>query len=208
MSSSTVLADDSRLSWFDRALLRIESTLNLLGGITIIALVVLAVVHVGGRKLFNAPVHGYVDWIEQFMIVFAFFGLSYCQREGGHIRMDILVGKLKGRALWLAEWVSVVFMAILTLGLIYGTWHHFLRSFDWGAPLFSRDSTIDIGLPIWPAKLIVPVMLTIFGLRLMLQIIGYWRALRRAEARPVAVPLPDDPMAQAAREADAVSGKD
>ena len=103
-STSSVATDDSQLSSFDRALFRLESTLNLLGGITIFALVGLAVVHVVSRKLLNAPVPGYVDWTEQFMAFFAFLGLAYTQREGGHIRMDIFLSALSGRRLWLAEW--------------------------------------------------------------------------------------------------------
>lgn len=206
--SSNVLTDESIGSRLDRALLRVEATFNLLGGATIVALVLLAVVHVVGRKLLNAPVYGYVDWIEQFMVVFAFFGLSYCQREGGHIRMDILVMRLNGRMLWLAEWLSTLFMLILTIGLIYGAWRHFDRSFDLTRPLWSRDSSIDIALPLWPAKLIVPVAFSILTARLILQLTVYTRALIRGEQRPVGVPLPEDPMAVAAREAESVSGRE
>lgn len=205
--SSNVLTDDSTPSRLDRALLRIESVLNLLGGVTIIALVLMAVWHVVGRKIFNAPVYGYVDWIEQFMIVFAFFGLSYCQREGGHIRMDIVVMRLKGRALWFAEWLSTLFMLILTIALVYGAWMHFDRSFDLTRPFFSRDSSIDIALPLWPAKLIVPVSFALLSARLAIQLVVYTRALISGEERPVGVPLPEDPMDVAAREAETVSGR-
>ncbi|WP_224814816.1 TRAP transporter small permease subunit [Hasllibacter sp. MH4015] len=206
--TSNVLTDDGTASRLDRALLWLEARLNLLGGATILALVVLAVVHVVGRKLFNAPVYGYVDWIQQFMVVFAFFGLSYCQREGGHIRMDILVMRMKGRVLWLAEWLSTLFMLILTIGLIYGAWQHFDRSFDLSRPLWSRDSSIDIALPLWPAKLIVPVSFGILTLRLIIQLIIYSRALVTGQERPAGVPLPEDPMAIAAREAETVSGRE
>lgn len=205
--SSNVLTDDSTPSLFDRALLRIESVLNLLGGITIIMLVLLAVWHVVGRKVFNAPVYGYVDWIEQFMVVFAFFGLSYCQREGGHIRMDIVLMRLRGRILWFAEWLSTLFMLILTVALVYGAWMHFDRSFDLARPLFSRDSSIDINLPLWPAKLIVPVSFGLLAARLTIQLVVYTRALITGEERPVGVPLPEDPMDVAAREAETVSGR-
>lgn len=206
--SSNVLTDDSTPSVFDRALLRVESVLNLLGGVTIIMLVLLAVWHVVGRKLFNAPVFGYVDWIEQFMVVFAFFGLSYCQREGGHIRMDIVVMRLKGRMLWFAEWLSTLFMLILTIALVYGAWMHFDRSFDLARPLFSRDSSMDIALPLWPAKLIVPVSFAILAARLAIQLVVYTRALISGEERPAGVPLPEDPMEVAAREAVTVSGRE
>lgn len=206
MSTSSVLVDDSALSRADRALLRVERALTLASGIVIFALVVLAVYNVIGRKVFDAPVPGYVDWTEQFMAVFAFLGLSYCQREGAHIRMDLLVGSLHGRVLWFAELLSVIFMWLMTTALIYGTWFHFTRSFDWAAPMWSRDSSIDVALPLWPAKLVVPVALSILWLRLILQIWGYWRALRSGDARPVAVPLPEDASTQAAREAETVDG--
>jgi TRAP-type mannitol/chloroaromatic compound transport system permease small subunit len=48
--------------------------------------------------------------------------------------------------------------------------------------LFSRDSSIDIGLPLWPAKLVVPLAFTLLWLRLVLQLWGYGRAFRDANA--------------------------
>jgi TRAP-type mannitol/chloroaromatic compound transport system permease small subunit len=90
--------------------------------------------------------------------------------------------------------------------LIWGSWSHFGRSFDWAAPNFSRDSTIDIGLPIWPAKLIVSVAFSVMALRLVLQLWGYGRAILTGKA--VAVPLIEDVATIAAREAEAVSGEE
>ena len=206
--TSTVHSDDSSLSRLDHALLAVESRLNLAGGIVIFMLVFMAVANVLGRKLLNMPVFGYVDWTEQLMAVFAFLGLAYCQREGGHIRMDILVMRLRGRVLWVFEWLSTLFMLMVSIGLVYGSWHHFLRSFDWAAPLFSRDSSIDIGLPTWPAKLLVPVALTLLTLRLALQLWAYGRGIRTGSDSPVGVPLPEDAMGQATREASTVSGAD
>lgn len=208
MTTSSVLADDSSLSRADRLWFRFESALNLISGIVIFALVILAVYNVLSRKFFNAPVPGYVDWTEQFMAAFAFLGIAYCQREGGHIRMDIVVGALRGRLLWLAELLSVIFMLLLTTALIYGTYFHFARSFDWEAPLWSRDSSIDIGLPLWPSKLIVPFSLSVLWLRLVLQLWGYWRALRRDDTNPVAVPLVESAAEIANKEAHTVEGAD
>lgn len=206
MPSSSVLTDVSALSRVDRAWLRLEGFLNLLSGLVIFALIVLAVYNVLGRKLFNTPVPGYVDWTEQFMATFAFLGLAFCQREGGHIRMDILIGQLRRRTLWVAEFLSIVFMLLLTSALIYGTWHHFDRSFDWSAPAWSRDSSIDIALPLWPAKLIVPFSLSVLWIRLAIQLWGYGRAIRRNSEAPVAVPLIEDAATQAGNEAKTVEG--
>ncbi|MEO1154805.1 MAG: TRAP transporter small permease [Pseudomonadota bacterium] len=208
MSTSPVLTNDSAVSRWDRAWLRVEAFLNLISGMVIFALVLLACYNVVGRKLFNAPVPGYVDWTEQFMATFAFLGLAFCQREGGHIRMDIVVGQLRGRILWAAEWLSILFMLLLTTALIYGAWFHFDRSFDIDAPLWSRDSSIDIALPLWPAKLLVPLSLGILWLRLCLQLWAYGRAFRLNETRPVGVPLIEDAATQANKEAKSVEGAD
>ncbi len=205
---SSVLTDGSGYSHLDQAIYRLERLFALVSGIAVFALMLLAVVSVGGRNFFNAPLPGYVDWIEQAMPLIAVMGVAYTQRDGGHIRMDILVGKLRGRALWAAEFLSVLFMLILMILLVWGSWAHFQRSFDFSAPLWSRDSSMDISLPLWPGKLMIPLAFALLCLRLALQLWGYGRAFITNDPHPVAVPLVEDAAAQAAHEADTVSGFD
>lgn len=204
---AAVLEDDSTLSRADRALHRLEQIFALISGIAVFALMVLAVISVGGRNFQNAPIRGYVDWIEVIMPLIALMGVAYTQRDGGHIRMDILVARLKGRVLWIAEFASTLLILLTVLLLIWGSWAHFSRSFDFAAPMWSRDSTIDIGLPIWPAKLIVPLALAVLALRLVLQLWGYGRAILTGRD-PVAVPMIEDAATIAAREAEAVAGRE
>ena len=166
----------------------------------------LAVVSVGGRNFFNHPLPGYVDWIEQAMPLIAFIGVSYCQRLGGHIRMDILVGLLRGRYLWVAEFIGTLIILAFMLLMVWGTWSHFERSFDWTAPYWSRDSSLDIRLPLWPAKLLVPIAFSVLAMRMALQVWGYGRAILDGTIQPVAVPLIEDTSKIAEQEAKAVSG--
>ena len=209
MSGATsVLSDDSVLSKLDRGLYRIERWLALVSGLAVFSLMILAVVSVGGRNFFNQPLPGYVDWIEQIMPLIAFMGVAYTQRDGGHIRMDIFVGLFHGRALWLIELITTLFVLVLIVLLVWGSWAHFERSFDWDAPLWSRDSSIDIALPIWPAKLLAPIAFSVLSLRLALQSWGFARALIEGAERPVAVPLIEDAAAQASREAGQLDGHD
>lgn len=198
---SSVLTDGSLLSRLDRLLFKFESLLSLIGGLAVFSLMIVAVISVGGRNFTGSPLPGYVDWIEQIMPLIAFLGIAYAQRTGGHIRMDILISRLKGRALWMVELISVILMLLLMLLLVYGSYTHFERSFDFSAPLWSRDSSMDIAIPLWPVKLIIPIAFSILSLRLMLQIWGYTRAFIRNESHPVAVPLIEDAATQAANEA-------
>lgn len=204
--TASVLTDNSFLSRLDQRLFSIEKILILIGGLAIFSLMLMAVISVGGRNFFNRPLPGYVDWIEQAMPLIAFVGIAYTQRVGGHIRMDILVGQLKGRPLWLAEFVSTFAMLVLTLLLLWGSWAHFQRSFDFGVPMWSRDSSIDIGLPLWPAKLLAPIAFFVLALRLTIQLWGFGRAVKTDATNPVAVPLIEDAATQAQREAESVSG--
>ena len=199
-TASLVLSDDSLLSKIDHAFLKIEVFFALISGVAVFCLMLLAVVSVGGRNFFNSPLPGYVDWIEQAMPLIAFMGISYVMREGGHIRMDILVGMLKGRALYIVEFITTLAVLILMLLLVWGTWSHFDRSFDLNAPMWSRDSSMDISLPIWPAKLLAPLAFSLLCVRLAIQLWAYGLAIRTGRA--IAVPLVADAATQASMEAD------
>lgn len=205
---ASVLEDGSVLSRIDRNLYKLEGYMALVSGLAIFSLMILAVVSVGGRNTLNSPLPGYVDWIEQVMPLIAFMGVAYTQRDGGHIRMDMIVGKLRGRALWGAEFITTSAMLILITLLIWGSYSHFLRSFDFAVPYWSRDSSIDISIPLWPAKLLVPVAFSVLAVRLVIQLWGYGRAFVLGLVEPIAVPLVLSAAAQAAEEAEHVTGLD
>ncbi len=198
----TILVDDSVLSKADQLFYKLESLLTLLGGIVIFLLVFLATANVLGRWIFSLPISGYIDWVEQAMAFFAFLGIAFTQREGGHIRMDMLVGHIHGRPLWVTEFISTLLMLFTTLILIVGSFLHFLRAYQIG------DSSLDINLPIWPAKLVVPVTLTVLALRLLLQLWGYARAIKQGGDQPVAVPLIESAADVAAAEAEFIMGSE
>jgi TRAP-type C4-dicarboxylate transport system permease small subunit len=204
-TGSLVLSDDSTLSRIDRSFLKLEKIFALISGIAVFSLMVLAVVSVTGRNGFNRPLPGYVDYIEQVMPLIAFMGASYVMREGAHIRMDIVVGQLRGRLLYSVELITTLAVLALMILLVWGTWSHFQRSFDFAAPLWSRDSSMDIALPIWPAKLLVPVAFSVLCVRLCLQALAFGRAIFTGKA--VAVPTVIDAAKQASLEAEQLQGE-
>ncbi|WP_162651488.1 TRAP transporter small permease [Lentilitoribacter sp. Alg239-R112] len=206
--SSSVLTDDTLLSRLDRALYALEGKLALLSGLAVFSLMILAVVSVTGRNAINQPLPGYVDWIEQAMPLIAFMGVSYTQRLGGHIRMDLFIGMLNGRALWVVELLTTFIILLVMILLVWGSFAHFQRSFDFSAPMWSRDSSMDIAIPLWPAKLLAPIAFSVLCARLVLQCWGYIRAIVNNERSPIAVPLIEDAATQAANEAATVSDFD
>ena len=201
---SVIHQDNSLLSQWDRALFRLETALALLGGLAIFSLMIMAVLSIGGRNLLNTPLSGYVDLIEQTMPLIAYGALAYCHRLGGHVRMDFIINHVPPRILWGLEALLTLLVIILVLALIWGSYAHFERSFDFGAPLWSRDSSMDIALPLWPMKLINPILFSLFLARLLLQFWAYLQACIHLPETPIAVPLPESAADIAAREAERV----
>jgi TRAP-type C4-dicarboxylate transport system permease small subunit len=174
--------DAPRLRSADHWLARIENGFTMVAALCIFALMFLGIAQVLGRQLLDRPVAGYIDLVELSMATFAFLGIAYCQREGGHVRMDLFVKMARGRLHWLFELFGVVVALVLIGVLIYYGWDHFMRAYD------SGDSTIDMEFPVWPSKLLVPLSFSLLFLRLFLQMIGYLRLLRHPKAEPLAVP--------------------
>ncbi len=166
----------------DRLLAPVERAATLVGGLLVFGLMILGMVQIVLRNLFGAPIFGYIDIVEFGMIGFAIFGIAYLQRLGGHVRMELLIGRLKGRALWFAELVGVLAgMAIVAILIPY-SYQHFGRAWELG------DSTIDIELATWPGKLAVPIFLGLLLLRLIVQALAYLRLLLNPALAPLGVP--------------------
>lgn len=178
----------------DRLLGGVENGLNLLAGLLIFALMLLGVVQIVLRTVFEAPIFGYIDVVEVSMVGFAVLSIAFVQRVGGHVRMEMLVGKLAGRVKWLVEALGTGLAGFIVAVLIPYSWAHFGRAFEFG------DSTIDIELVTWPAKLVVPVALSVLLLRLAVQFGGYLRLAAAPELEPVAVPSTQDAAERAQRE--------
>jgi len=174
------------LAIFDHWFSKIENFLNGFSAIAIFAVMLLGVSQIFGRKFFDMPIYGYIDFIEQGMVVFAFFGIAYCQRLGGHVRMDLFMARFKGRALYFFEALATLVGLFVITVLIETSWLHFKRAYDFG------DSTIDIGLPIWPAKLIIPLAFSILWVRFAVQALGFIRLFFNPAASIVAVPVIED----------------
>lgn len=187
--------DPSALGRVDKLMWRIESAFAFISSLFIFTLMGIGVVQIVGRKLFNVPIFGYIDLVELSMATFAFLAVSYCERLGGHVRMELLIGKLRGRPLWLAEMVGSLVAFVLICVLIYYGWDHAMRAYEYG------DSTIDAQYPVWPSKLVVPLSFSVLALRLLVNVWGYARLVADPQRDPVAVPVIADIAAVAQREA-------
>lgn len=207
-----------RLIWsMDRLLRWPEDIMNLLAATATMTLMLLGVyqIVVGMRDLcafwddelciglINAPLFGYIDAIELAMPILAIIGIAYCMRLGTHIRMDILVGRLRGRPLWVIETFVAFFTFIIAVMLAVFSYGFFLDAFVLG------DSTSDAEIDTWPSKLLVPVAFAMLGLRLIVQFLGALRLTIDPGLAPVGVVVQKDIAEQAQEEIrEAMAGAD
>ncbi|MBM3354128.1 MAG: TRAP transporter small permease subunit [Betaproteobacteria bacterium] len=145
-------------------------------------------------------IHGYIDYVQYVAVLYAILGIAYCQRLGGHIRMEVVLGTLRGRLLWSLEALAVA-LALVAVALVFvGTWDNFHNAWAKG------DSSMDIKLALWPAKLVVPLVLAVLAVRLLLQLWGYLRMVGDPGRTAHAVPVIESAREAAQREiADAVA---
>ena len=175
----------------DRWLGAAENGLNFCAGLLIFALMLFGVAQILLRLLWRSPILGYIDLVELSMVGFAVLSIAFVQRVGGHVRMELLISRLHGRPLWLMEAFGALLAAFIVAVLIPYSYDHFQRAFQFG------DSTIDLELATWPAKLAVPIALSALLLRLLVQFAAYWRLALRPDLEPVAVPAIKNLRAQA-----------
>jgi TRAP-type C4-dicarboxylate transport system permease small subunit len=97
---------------------RLTRWLHYLSGALLIGLMVLTVVNILGRSLFDTPVPGAVELTEIGMVAIVFMGLAYAQERGDHIRVELLYEKFgaRGRRVLdlFATLVSFVTVAVMT----------------------------------------------------------------------------------------------
>lgn len=180
----------------------VENAFNLVAGVLIFALMGLGVVQIVLRTVFSAPLLGYIDIVELSMVGFAVLAIAFVQRVGGHVRMELLIQKLRGRALWFFETLGCGLAIFVVSILIPYSYDHFQRAFEFG------DSTIDLELATWPAKLVVPVALTLLLIRLFIQLLGYVRLLINPTLPELAIPALKRPEEVAAEEIRLAGGDD
>ncbi len=203
-----------RLSFEAQSLLRadgwvakLENALNLLAALAILGVMLFGIAQILSRSLFGGlhalvpaiprfAIHGYIDYVQFIAVFYGMLGLAYCQRVGGHIRMEIVLANLRGRLMWAFESLATLVAIAVTLLLIVGTWDNFYNAWSKG------DSSMDIKLSLWPAKLVVPLMLVVLLMRLLLQFWGYLRLLADPSRVPLAVPVAETAEQAAKREID------
>lgn len=161
---------------------RVARSASTLAGLAVLAIVALITYDVAMRFFFEQP-QLFVDEVASFLELFVIFGgLAFTFRTGGHVRVDLLTGRLPGRArAWLrvvAFVLGLVFLAIV----IWTTAQSALTAYRYG-----RVSAVML-YPLWAPMALIPLGLALLGAVMLLALGAQLRALRGPRADEVPPP--------------------
>lgn len=141
-----------------------ETGLNLLSALILFFLMFYVTAEVAMRYLFGRPLPGHLEASQLLIAPAVFLALAYVQARRGHVGMDILRDRLRGRTRRAVDCFTDA-IALATFAII--TW------FSLGNVLLSLevgDVTPTAYIPTWWSKLAVPVGSALLCVRLMMQI--------------------------------------
>ncbi len=151
----------------DRALDRLYAACGVIAAFSIILIAVFVATKVISRLL-GVYIGGLTEGAGYAIAAAGSFGLAYTFQAGGHIRVDLVIGKLKGK---LQSGAELVALLMTTFAVVYLAW--FLTRMVHISWKFGDISSKSDGLPLWLPQLPAAVGFCIFGLSLFHDLIRY-----------------------------------
>lgn len=152
------------IAWCDQALSFLSRLSALAAGVLVYSMMAGIVVYVILRKL-GIGVYFVEEYSGYSLVFMAYIGLAYTFRTGGHIRVDIVFGRLKPMVRAILEIAAIVAGLIILYMLSLETL---------GNALFSLKANFRSSFltesPLWPFQLFIPMGLTILGLEMFLRL--------------------------------------
>lgn len=154
------------LQSFTKCVDYVEKISSLAAGWLIVFLMFLSTLDVAFRMIARKSIEGAYTLSEIVMVGICFLAMAYTQKEKGHVSMDFIVVRLKGRALLYSEIISSAISLIICALLFYRATIEAIVAVD------LRLVTSGImQWPAWPLKIVVAFGFLLLSLRVSMQLI-------------------------------------
>jgi TRAP-type C4-dicarboxylate transport system permease small subunit len=100
---------------------RLISLSATIGAVALIAVMVAILIDVVGRA-FGKPLYGSQDIVTMSMVILVFGGMALCDRQGGHIAVDLLEPRFSARLNWLIDIIVAVTGAVIFAFIAWAVW--------------------------------------------------------------------------------------
>jgi len=125
-------------------------------------------------RYFRMPLPGAMEMSELALGAMVFLGWAYTQAEKGHIAIDIIFKRLPRRVKNILD-IIIPLCGLTLIGLI-----------GWQAIRFGMDSrssfehTVDLGIPVWPLKLMIFIGAVTLCLQLIFDLVEAWQTCKES----------------------------
>ena len=149
--TGTQLAHIARFGPWGRFLLRASKTLAIVGGLIFVALVIMSIVSITGRKLFSAPLPGDVEILQMCAAFASSTFFAYCHLINGDVKVDFFTHNMKASRVAHMDAFGSLLMGLFGALIAWRT-----AVGAWSVQQVGETSAI-LGWPVWLAQaLMVP----------------------------------------------------
>lgn len=151
----------------ESALEKIENILAQVGNVMLAIMTVWIFSDAIGRYVFNAPIPGTLEVTEEYLMVFVvFLAMGYTQRLDGHVRADVFLTYMPTKSLPVIQQINRIATLLFAIIVIITGVQQFLSAVE-----LKSVSRGVLAYPLAPAYLIMVFGMSVFALRLILEII-------------------------------------
>jgi len=150
------------------------AALGALGALFILATLVVQVVGIAGRE-FGFSMAGLDAYAGYCLAAGSFLAMAYALRRGDHIRVTLILSRLKGRTRY---WMEVLCLVVATLLSAYFAW--FAAKLVWGSYVYHDVSQNVDATPLWIPQLSMAAGTLILLVALLDELVRELRGTRRA----------------------------
>jgi len=131
---------------------RVTSTMNAVGCAWTGALMVLTVIDVGGRYLFNRPLTGAPEIIQASIVGITFLQIPYVQFMDQHLKVTVFLDKMGEKARNVINAISYFLGAFLFAMIGYSGWGLLIKAIETA----EYDGTpASLMVPTWPVRSLI-----------------------------------------------------
>jgi len=125
--------------------------LNAVGSVWVAAITVLVCADILGRLLFQYPLVGVPEIVKVSIVAIVWLQIPHTLKTGGHLRSDVLMRFLSGRARAVVDLFAYVLGAIIFGLLVYSGWDTMIQAWQMG----EFEGELPVRVPTYPLRSIV-----------------------------------------------------
>jgi len=155
------------------------------GGLLLVALALMTVVSILGRRIFNQPIPGDYELVANGCALAVFAFLPLCQLARGHVTVDIFVDQLPARLKAFLGFLGDILITVAAWLILRQLYLGFGEKYPYGSDAFRErlamgykpffpETTYELEIPVW-----IPYGVAVLGAALFFLVSAYtvWRSL-------------------------------